>query len=296
MPASTYIGRFAPSPTGPLHAGSLVTALASYLDARAHQGQWRLRIEDVDAARTLPGAADSIMQTLHACGMHWEGEVSWQSRHQARYQAAFDRLAPHVFACGCSRREISDSHHSQGGESVGVYGGACRNGLAAGKTARAYRLRVPAAGELDACIRFEDPLVGPVRQHLATAAGDFILKRADGFWAYQLAVVVDDAAEGVTHVVRGYDLLDSTARQIYLQHLLGVATPVYLHVPLVQDGCGEKLSKQNGAAPVDATRPLSALLEAARFLTLDVEKAESLEAFWRRALPCWASRFGPATR
>ncbi len=289
-----YIGRFAPSPTGPLHAGSLVTALASYLDARAHQGKWLLRIEDVDEARTMPGAAEAILQTLQACGMQWDGEVSWQSRHQARYQAAFDKLVPYVFACSCTRREIADSHNSDIVESASIYPGTCRHGLAPGKTARACRLRVPATDDIGECISFQDREVGPVHQHLAIEAGDFVLRRADSFWAYQLAVVVDDAAEDVTHVVRGHDLLDSTARQIYLQRLLELPTSVYLHVPLVEDSYGKKLSKQTGAPPVNDVHPLSALLEAARFLKLNVVTATTLETFWRQALPCWASRFGPS--
>jgi len=289
---SGYVGRFAPSPTGPLHAGSLVAAMASYLDAKAHGGQWLVRIEDIDEARTVPGAADAILQALAACGMQWDGEVLWQSKRKERYRQAFDQLAGHVYACGCSRREIADSRVRLGPDGAAVYPGTCRNGLAAGKTPRAWRLRVPDAGTADECIRFEDRWMGTVTQHLAAEVGDFVLRRADGFWAYQLAVVVDDGDQGVTHIVRGADLLDSTARQIYLQRLLHLPTPRYLHVPVVTNAAGEKLSKQTGAAPFDTAQPLGALQEAARFLELPSMPAATLDAFWRHATQAWWRRFG----
>ena len=282
---STYTGRFAPSPTGPLHKGSLVAALACYLDARLHDGHWLVRIEDVDEARTVPGAAEAILACLRAFGMQWDGEVAWQSRRTERYAAAFARLGAHAYPCGCSRREIADSHTGRAADGALLYPGTCRAGLAPGKSARALRLRVP--DDDRAVISFEDRWMGTVRQDLRTEVGDFVLKRADGFWAYQLAVVVDDAEQGVTHVVRGADLLDSTPRQIYLQRLLGYPTPQYLHVPVVVNAAGEKLSKQTGAAPLDASRPLAELLEAARFLGLDVGGAASVEEFWRRAVPAW---------
>ncbi len=284
-----YIGRFAPSPTGPLHRGSLVAALASYLDARAHHGQWLVRIEDVDEARAVPGAADAILHSLRALGMHWDGDVVWQSARKARYQAAFERLGRHVYACGCTRKEIADSRIGLASDGAAVYPGTCRNGLAPRKSARTYRLRVP--DDASEYITFEDRWVGAVGQHLATEVGDFVLKRADGFWAYQLAVVVDDADQGVTHVVRGADLLDSTPRQIYLQHLLGVPTPAYLHVPLVINAAGEKLSKQTGASALDLTRPLEELREAAAFLGLRAQPARSLEEFWTDVVAEWAERF-----
>lgn len=286
---STYTGRFAPSPTGPLHKGSLVAALASYLDAQAHGGQWLVRIEDIDEARTVPGAAQAILQCLNAFGMRWDGEVVWQSRRKALYEAAFARLGSHVYACGCTRREIADSRIGVASDGAAVYPGTCRAGLASGKTARAWRLRVP--DHANSYVSFEDRWVGSVTQHLATEAGDFVLKRADGFWAYQLAVVVDDAQQGVTDVVRGADLLDSTPRQIYLQRLLGTPTPRYLHVPVVTNTTGEKLSKQTGAQALDLEQPLQELIAAGRFLQLPVEETRSLEAFWSNAIAGWANRF-----
>lgn len=282
-----YIGRFAPSPSGPLHRGSLVAALASYLDARAHGGQWLVRIEDVDEARTVPGAAEDILHCLHAFGMQWDGEVVWQSRRKHLYQDALERLGSKVYPCGCTRREIADSRIGVASDGAAVYPGTCRNGLAPGKTPRAYRLRVPDAP--NDCISFEDRWMGKVTQHLATEVGDFVLKRADGFWAYQLAVVVDDADHGVTDVVRGADLLDSTPRQIYLQRLLGAPTPRYLHVPVVTNEVGEKLSKQTGALALDQARPLEELLFAARFLQLPVDCAASVDDFWKQAIAAWAA-------
>jgi glutamyl-Q tRNA(Asp) synthetase len=290
QPMPPYIGRFAPSPTGPLHKGSLVAATASYLDARAHGGQWLVRIEDIDEARTVPGAAESILQTLTALGMRWDGEVVWQSQRKVLYQAAFEYLGRNAYACGCTRREIADSRIGIASDGAAVYPGTCRKGLATGKLARAYRLRVPDdAGEH---ITFDDRWVGQVTQHLPTEVGDFVLKRADGFWAYQLAVVVDDAAQGVTHIVRGSDLLDSTPRQIYLQRLLGYAAPSYLHVPVLTNAIGEKLSKQTGARALDLTKPEAELAEAARFLGLQIGPTHSIEAFWKQAIAAWANRFG----
>lgn len=286
---NSYIGRFAPSPTGPLHAGSLVAAVASYLDARAHQGRWLVRIEDVDEARSTAGAAHAILALLQALGMQWDGEVLWQSRRSDLYQAAFDQLAAHTYPCGCNRREIADSRLGLAPDGSAIYPGTCRHGLAAGRTTRSHRVRVPDA---DDPVVFTDRFAGRVEQSLAREAGDFVLRRADGFWAYQLAVVVDDAAQGVTDIVRGADLLDSTARQIYLQRLLGTATPRYLHVPVVRNANGEKLSKQTGAlavAPGDEAAAVAALLDAARFLGLPVGHADSVAAFWQAAIPAWAA-------
>jgi glutamyl-Q tRNA(Asp) synthetase len=286
MPA--YTGRFAPSPTGPLHRGSLVAAMASYLDARVHEGRWLVRIEDIDEARTVPGAAEAILQCLAAFGMQWEGDVVWQSRRKALYQAAFERLGEYVYPCACTRKEIADSRIGVASDGAAIYPGTCRNGLGPGKAARAYRLRVPDKG--DDRVTFEDRWMGTVTQDLATEVGDFVLKRADGYWAYQLAVVVDDADQGVTHVVRGADLLDSTARQIYLQHLLGVPTPSYLHVPVVRNMNGEKLSKQTGALALDLTRPVEELLTAAQFLQLPLNQVDSIDDFWENAIAAWAIR------
>lgn len=282
---SDYVGRFAPSPTGPLHRGSLVAAMASFLDARLHQGRWLVRIEDVDEARTISGAAEAILECLQRFGMQWDGEVLWQSARTPRYEAAFARLGTHAYPCACTRREIADSRTAFASDGAAIYPGTCRNGLAPGKSARAFRLRVP-DGERSV-ISFEDRWMGHVVQRLDREAGDFVLKRADGFWAYQLAVVVDDAEQAVTHVVRGADLLDSTPRQIYLQHLLGYPTPQYLHVPVVVNASGEKLSKQTGAKALDPENPLAELLFAAHFLGLEMETAASLPEFWQRATAAW---------
>ena len=287
---SPHVGRFAPSPTGPLHAGSLVAAMASYLDARSHDGTWLVRIEDIDEARTMPGAAEGILHTLRSLGMQWDGEVAWQSRRTALYEAAFERLHGHTYACGCTRREIADSRIGVASDGAAVYPGTCRHGLALGKQPRAFRLRVPDRADGADIVTFDDAWMGRVTQHLATEVGDFVLKRADGYWAYQLAVVVDDADQSVTHVVRGADLLDSTARQIYLQRLLGYPTPDYLHVPVVVNGAGEKLSKQTGARELDLGRPLASLLAAAAFLGLAIPACASLEEFWRQAVDAWRAR------
>ena len=296
-PAGGYVGRFAPSPTGPLHAGSLVAALASYLDARANGGAWLIRIEDIDEGRAVPGAADTILEQLDWLGMHSDGEIVWQSRRKDLYQAARERIADHVYGCGCNRREIADSRLGVGPDGAAIYPGTCRHGLAPGRTARSLRLRVPEAGE--DLVSFEDRFAGRQQQRLALESGDFVLKRADGYWAYQLAVVVDDAAQGVTDVVRGADLLDSTPRQIYLQRLLGVPTPRYLHVPVVRNGNGEKLSKQTGAlAVLPATHgnreeaAVAALQKAAGYLGLQcaapAAAIATLSAFWQQAVPAWA--------
>jgi glutamyl-Q tRNA(Asp) synthetase len=289
MSAASYVGRFAPSPSGPLHIGSLVAALASHLDARIHNGSWLVRIEDVDQARTAAGAEQAIMSVLTACRMHSDGPVLRQSERGAAYEAAFARLSGHTFACGCTRREIADSRIGVAADGADVYPGTCRHGLPAGKTARAWRVRVPDANDPARLIRFTDRLAGEVSQDLAAEVGDFVLRRADGFWAYQLSVVVDDAEQGVTHVVRGTDLLDSTGRQIYLQRLLGMATPDYLHVPVVLAGTGEKLSKQTGAVAIDAGHPLQALQTAAGHLGLTLQ-ADTLERFWELAPAAWGRR------
>jgi glutamyl-Q tRNA(Asp) synthetase len=291
MRNANYVGRFAPSPTGPMHAGSLVAAMASYLDAKAHNGQWLVRIEDIDEARIVPGSAEMILQTLDALKMQWDGEVVWQSARKGLYEDAFARLSSFIYACGCSRREIADSRIGIAPDGSAIYPGTCRAGLAEGKTARAYRVRVPEIGKPNEPIAFEDRWLGPITQHLANEAGDFVLKRADGFWAYQLAVVVDDAAQGVTHVVRGADLLDSTPRQIYLQRLLEVSTPQYLHVPVVTNTIGEKLSKQTGAQALDLLQPVTTLMIAAQFLKLPISAVQSIDDFWRQAISAWAKRF-----
>lgn len=289
----TYVGRFAPSPSGPLHAGSLATALASWLDARAQGGRWLLRIEDVDTPRTVAGAADVIMGQLQALGLVWDGDIVWQSRRNAAYQAAFDALAAQglIYGCGCTRREIADSalrgQTAPGADGEKPYPGTCRHGLPAGREARAWRLRVP-----DGVERFEDRWLGPQEQDVAQAVGDFALRRADGLWAYQLAVVVDDAAQGVTDVVRGADLLSSTARQRVLGRLLGLPPLRYLHVPLILDSAsGLKLSKQNGAPAVDTRAPLAALQAAWAALGFAPVAATDVMSFLQDATARWAARF-----
>ena len=215
-----YVGRFAPSPTGPLHFGSLVAALASWLDARAAGGRWLVRIEDLDTPRTTPGAADAILRTLERLGLGWDGEVAHQSARTRRYEAALQVLDGSTYWCGCTRREIADSSLGVAGDGAQIYPGTCRHGIASGKGARALRLRTTAES-----IGFTDRVQGPQQQVLERDVGDFVLYRADGQHAYQLAVVVDDAEQGVTDVVRGADLLDSTPRQLYLQRLLGYPQP-----------------------------------------------------------------------
>lgn len=268
-----YIGRFAPSPTGLLHAGSLVAALASWLDARAHDGLWRVRIEDVDSPRCVGGAGEAILQQLAQCSLVPDGEVLWQSRRGHVYQQALDRLiaAGLAYPCGCSRKDIEAAQtNPTARHKAQVYPGTCRHGLN-GKPARAWRLNVQAvraARGLPELTRWTDRRLREQVEDVAQEVGDFVLRRADGLWAYQLAVVVDDAAQGITDVVRGEDLRDNTARQIVLQHALGLPVVRYLHTPLVLGANGEKLSKQNGARPVDLTDPLAALNTAAQALGL----------------------------
>lgn len=259
-PPAPYVGRFAPSPTGPLHFGSLVAAAGSFFDARAHRGRWLLRIEDVDAPRTVPGAARSILATLERYGFAWDGEVVWQSARLDAYRDAFAWLEARgdAFPCACSRREIADSALARDGSRI--YPGTCRAGLPPGRPPRAWRVRA------EGRIAFDDRIQGPQEEDLASEVGDFVVLRGDGQFAYQLAVVVDDAAAGVTEVVRGADLLGSTARQIHLQRLLGYATPRYAHLPVVVNAAGEKLSKQTRAAPVDDADPVEALFAALVFL------------------------------
>ena len=252
------VGRFAPSPSGPLHFGSLLAALGSYLSIRRQGGLWRLRIEDLDPLRTIPGSEDELLRTLEHLGLDWDGPLLRQSERAAVYEAALEQLIAQgvVFPCSCSRKEILASAPHLGEEGP-IYPGTCRDGLRAGQEARALRLRVDAT-----VITFVDALYGLYQQNLAADVGDFVLKRADGLFGYQLAVVVDDGASGVTEVVRGADLLASTPRQIYLQRLLGLPTPAYLHLPLALGDDGEKLSKRHSryALSNDAARALYSAL------------------------------------
>ena len=288
-----YVGRFAPSPTGLLHAGSLVAALASWLDARAHGGQWHVRIEDVDTPRCVAGAGQAILDQLAACGLQPDGAVLWQSQRGPLYQQALDKLIAQglAYPCGCSRKEI-ESAQAVARHSAAVYPGTCRNGLR-GKPARAWRLNVQAvqaALGLPAVTHWRDRRLGPQHQNVSQEVGDFVLRRADGLWAYQLAVVVDDAAQGITHVVRGQDLADNTARQIVLQRALGLPTPQYLHTPLVLGANGEKLSKQNGAQALNLQTPqavLAALNAAAQVLGLSAAPAHLAPT---QALALWTEQ------
>lgn len=295
-----YVGRFAPSPSGLLHAGSLVAALASWLDARANAGRWLVRIEDLDTARNVAGAAEAILGQLERCGLRPDAAPVRQSARIALYQRALERLlaAGQAYPCGCSRRDLAlvgapaDAGRLRHAERV--YPGTCREGLN-GKPARSIRLRTTgpgatAAGATSEPIVWTDRRLGTMAQDVAASVGDFVLKRADGVWAYQLAVVVDDAAQGVTDVVRGEDLVSNTARQILLQRCLGLATPRYLHTPLVLAAGGDKLSKQTGARPLDLARPLDALRTAGAVLGLNIA-AESVAEWLAPAVPAWAVRW-----
>jgi glutamyl-Q tRNA(Asp) synthetase len=291
-----YVGRFAPSPTGPLHAGSLVAALASWLDARAQGGRWLVRIEDVDAPRCVPGADLLILQQLAACGLHSDGPVLYQSQRGPAYQQALEQLRTRQLAypCACTRADIAQAQARQGGQRERhtelVYPGTCRpeHGGLAGREARAWRVHLPTPPADLMC--WHDRRLGPQQQHLATEVGDFVVRRADGLWAYQLAVVVDDAEQGVTDVVRGEDLADNTPRQQWLQQALGLPTPRYLHTPLVLGANGEKLSKQNGAQALDTHQPLEILATAGAVLGRPHIPAHSANDWLRRAIVCWPSK------
>ena len=322
MTPAGYVGRFAPSPTGPLHAGSLVAALASWLDARAWNGgrggRWLVRIEDVDQPRCMPGAGEYILAQLAACGLHPDAPPLWQSTRATAYQAALDQLCASglAYPCACSRKDIAAAHaaqgHAQQRHIEQPYPGTCRNGLQ-GRKARAWRFNTDiwskqtlsltqqalAAINTEALqtLHWHDRRLGAQQQNVAASVGDFVLRRADGLWAYQLAVVVDDAAQGITHIVRGEDLADNTPRQILLQRALGVPTPQYLHTPLVRAADGEKLSKQHGAAPLDLQQPLLALTAAAEVLGLPPLQRPhhtSVAQALQRWSQCWAGLYNLA--
>jgi glutamyl-Q tRNA(Asp) synthetase len=280
-----YRGRFAPSPTGPLHFGSLVAAVGSFLEARTRGGKWLVRMEDLDPPRIVPEAAADILRTLEACGMEWDGLVACKSTRHDAYHVALHRLrqAGRVYPCACSRREIADSAIS--GTEGPVYPGTCRKGVAESRTARAQRLDTRGAA-----VEFDDALQGRIACRLDQEYGDFVLYRADGIYAYQLAVVVDDAEQGITDVVRGADLLGSTPRQIYLQQLLGLPRVRYGHLPVAVNERGEKLSKQTFAAPVDAARPLPALVAVLSFLGQQPPRPLARGAvpeLWKWAIENW---------
>ncbi len=268
-----YRGRFAPSPTGPLHFGSLVAALGSWLIARRDGGDWLLRIENIDPPREIPGAAQQQIETLKACGLHSDEPILWQSTRSDAYAATLDRLLRDgtAFECRCSRSDLAAD--------AGVHRGCVH---ADAMRQPAIRLRVG-----DERIGFDDSIQGRFEQSAREQIGDFVLRRADGLWAYQLAVVVDDAAQGITQIVRGADLLDSTPRQILLQRALGLSTPAYAHLPLAVDADGRKLAKSSAALPIDAADPLPALHAAYAFLGQDaaaIAGARTADALLRRAL------------
>lgn len=300
-PGSPYVGRFAPSATGPLHAGSLVAALASWLDARAHGGRWLLRIEDIDRARCIAGADMQIIEQLRACGLVSDAAPLWQSRRDALYREALGRLvdAGWAYPCGCTRSQIEAELARRGRphrrHAELVYPGTCRGGLG-GRPARATRVLCAAAKatpDAPLIIEWADRRLGPQRQNVSEAVGDFVLHRADGHWAYQLAVVVDDAAQGVTDVVRGEDLADNTARQIHLQNLLGSPRPRYLHTPLVLGPDGEKLSKSNAATELDLRDPLAALRAAGAVLGIEAQGG-GVGPWLAAATRQWAARHAGA--
>jgi glutamyl-Q tRNA(Asp) synthetase len=285
-----YRGRFAPSPTGPLHFGSLVAAIGSFLDARHLIGSWLVRMEDLDRAREAPGAADAILRTLEAFGLHWDGPVVFQSARTGAYAEALDDLRGLglIYPCGCSRSQIAALGRT--GPEGPIYPGTCRAGLAPGRSARSLRL-VVAPG----LVRCVDRIQGRMEQDIAAEIGDFVLRRADGVHAYQLAVVVDDAWQGITDVVRGADLTASTPRQILLQRALDLPTPAYAHLPLVLDNRGRKLSKSDAAAPVDPADPLPAALLALRHLRQAPPPGPPADVaeLWQWAIPAWDIRRVP---
>jgi glutamyl-Q tRNA(Asp) synthetase len=285
-----------------LHAGSLVAALASWLDVRAQGGRWLLRFEDVDTPRCVPGADRQILAQLQACGLVPDEPPVWQSQRQALYEAALTRLiaAGWAYPCACSRadieRALQRAHLPRPRHGERVYPGTCRNGLH-GRPPRAMRMLVapsttPPFEPL--AIGWTDRRLGAQHQDLSTKVGDFVLRRADGLWAYQLAVVVDDGAQGVTHVVRGADLADNTPRQMHLQRALSLPTPVYLHTPLVLGSDGEKLSKGNGAAAIDTTAALAALRTAGRALGLQEPQGDTVAQWLQAAVAQWAQRWPAA--
>lgn len=294
MPHSPYRGRFAPSPTGPLHFGSLVAAVGSYLEARTRAGTWLVRMEDADRPRVVRGAADAILRTLDAYGFEWDGEILYQSRRDDAYVSALEHLERRgaLFPCACTRREIADSVLSLQGEPV--YPGTCRGGLARGRPGRTTRVRVD-----NLAIAFDDAAQGSFEQRLAVEVGDFVVRRADGLFAYQLVVVVDDAEQGITDVVRGADLLASTPRQILLQRLLGVPTPRYLHLPVALNNAGEKLSKQTYARPLESAEASEQLWNALHLLGQNPPAdlaAGSVDELWVWARANWSPDAIPRQR
>ncbi len=282
---AVYRGRFAPSPTGLLHFGSLVAAVGSYLDAKSNHGEWLVRIDDLDPPRVVPGASKEILSTLDSLGMEWDGEVVYQSQRNDIYQEALASLNKLglIYPCACTRKKIIDS--GMMGMSGPIYPGTCRNNRSVHAKLSAWRIETKSDP-----IVFQDLLSGSICQRLNREVGDFVLQRADGVYAYQLAVVVDDAEQNITHVVRGADLQDSTPRQIYLQQLLGYPVLTYMHLPLVTNHAGEKLSKQTQATPIDLSNALAQLIAALGFLgqepPVDLSNSD-IPSFWQWAIENW---------
>lgn len=280
-----YRGRFAPSPTGPLHFGSIVAAVGSYLQARSQGGEWLVRIEDIDPPRETPDAADTILHSLERLDLGWDGAVVYQSHRSEAYLAAIENLRRdgRLYACQCSRKDLAARHPPDA--PLLIYDGYCRRAKPVITRPTALRL-IAEAGP----VIFEDRVRGPLGQNIAAEVGDFVILRADGLFAYQLAVVVDDAAQGITEIVRGADLLDNTPRQIYLQNLLGLPTPRYAHLPVALDPQGRKLSKQNGAASIDHVRPQQLIIQVLEFLGQRPPSElgdATLDELWRWAITFW---------
>jgi glutamyl-Q tRNA(Asp) synthetase len=280
-----YRGRFAPSPTGALHFGSLIAAVGSYLEAKSHNGEWLVRIENLDKPREIPAASHEIFRALEILGMEWDHEVIYQDQRKDTYENILTILNKRglTYSCTCTRKEIADS--SITGISGQIYAGTCRNNVQNKDRPGAVRIKTD-----NNIIEFEDSLHGLISQRLESETGDFILRRSDGIYAYQLAVVADDATQGITNVVRGADLLDSTPRQIYLQKLLGYSTPTYMHLPVAVNNQGEKLSKQTKAALLDISNPVKQLVEAVNFLGQEspIELlGNNVSSFWKWAIENW---------
>ncbi|MDT8387147.1 MAG: tRNA glutamyl-Q(34) synthetase GluQRS [Thiogranum sp.] len=293
MPDALYRGRFAPSPNGPLHFGSLLTAVGSYLDARSHHGEWLVRIENLDPPREVAGSAQNILQTLESFGLYWDGPILYQGQRHDAYGEALEELGKLqlLYPCACSRRDLQ--LHTLGTTTGRIYPGTCRAGIPKGRGQCSTRVRVG-----NASVQFVDRSLGLIEENLASEVGDFVLQRADGLFAYQLAVVIDDAEQKITDVVRGMDLLASTCRQIYLQQVLNLPTPRYLHLPIVVNQAGEKLSKQTHAPAIDPADPVPPLIAALRCLGQTVpdelEHAQ-LDEFWAWAVNAWNPAHIPST-
>ena len=281
---ATYTGRFAPSPTGPLHLGSLATALGSYLDAKIHQGQWLLRIEDIDQARCKPAFANDIVSALNAHGLHADGDIGFQSKRQAAYQHTLGQLTRLglVFPCACTRKTIEKANTGREFGAHRIYPGTCRQGLAQGLKTRAIRFHCPAHP-----LQWTDHRLGRFTEHLAHTSGDFVLQRGDGFWAYHLVVVVDDIQSNITHIVRGEDLVKTTARQVALYNALGATPPSYWHLPVILAQDGQKLSKQTGAQALNIDTPIDNLNKVWRHFGMPAMTTKHLRTWLQTALPMW---------